>query len=436
MPAATALIVSAVPPTPPDTGKRVVLNGLLRYLVDRLGPANVHYGMVGVKGATPPAIPAVVHHLDRPRPGAQLSSLARCLVDRSYTVQEAMLGSRTLNRQVRALVQRVNPTIEVYDTLRLGQHAPRDLRSPLRVLYVDDLFSVRYERMLEVVSRDGVGMDPLGGFADNIPARLHAVARHPAVYLPLLRFERNRIRRREAEIVHGFDTSLLVNADEVSTLRQRSGLPTIEPLTPLLPAAPAPVRAPVDPPEFVFLGNLNLPHNDDAVSTFVRAAMPALESRLPGVRLRIVGRHASEELQRLAAAHPASVSLEGFVDDLDEVLARASAVLAPLRFGSGVKIKVLDALARGIPVVGTTTAAEGIPAAPGGADGFVVEDDISRWPELLAALAQTDRGARLSDAALRFFARTYSSAVVTAQYDAIFGLSPVLSPNGAVAAGG
>ena len=419
----TALVISATVPDPPDTGKRVVLRGLLRYLIDRLGPANVHYALVGADSAPPIPFPVTVHHLDRPGAGSQLAALTRCLTDRSYTIQEAMLGSRGLARQVAALVEELDPRIEVYDTLRMGQHAPRARRSRRRVLYVDDLFSVRYARMIDVAERESVDMDPLGGFVDNVPARLRSLARRPGVYLPLLRVEGRRLERREATIVRDFDVSLLVNADEVGLLRSRSGVEAVESFTPLLPRVASVARAQADPPEIVFLGSLGLPHNDDAICSFLRTTMAPVVRRCPGIRLRVIGRNASTALQALAAQCADSVVLEGFVEDLDAVLARSSAVIAPLRFGSGVKIKMLEALARGVPLLATERAAEGIPVRPDGVDGCLVEDDMAAWPELVAELVDPARNAQVSAAAVDFFDRTYSTDVVTAQYDKIFELA-------------
>ncbi len=420
----TALIVSATAPVPLDNGKRVVLHGMLDYFVDRLGPDNVHYALLGEAGSQRPPFPGAAHRLDKPGSVRQLTTLARRFVtNRSCTVQEAMLGSRVLSEQIRALVAWLRPTVEIYDTLRLGQHAPAEPRARRRVLYLDDLFSERYERMLAVAALGDFAIDPLGQFVEFVPVLLRPFVRRPAVYRPILRMERDRIRRREAEVVPSFDASLLVNAEEVKLLRERSGLPNVELITPLLRAVATPVHRPASPPELVFLGRLNIPHNDDAVCAFVRTAMRELERRCPGVRLRIIGKGASETLLALAAEHPHSVVLEGFVDDLDAVFSRATVVIAPLRFGSGVKIKVLEALARGVPVLATTVAAEGIPVATEGTDGCVIEDDLARWPALLAGLANGRCGADLSAGALAFFARTYARDVVTAQYDAIFGLS-------------
>ncbi|MGH3941830.1 MAG: glycosyltransferase family 4 protein, partial [Pseudonocardiaceae bacterium] len=419
----TVLIVSATAPVPVDNGKRVVLHGLLDYFVHRLGPDNVHYALLGQAGSQRPPFPGIAHRLDKPGSLSQLITLARRFpTNRSYTIQEAMLGSRALSEQIRALVAWLRPTVEVYDTLRLGQHAPAAPRASRRVLYLDDLFSVRYERMLTVAAQNDFTMDPLGQFADFVPAGLRSLLRRPAVYRPILRLERDRIRRREVQIVRSFDASLLVNAEEVELLRERSGVSTVRPITPLLRPVTTPVRRPVSPPELVFLGRLNIPHNDDAVCAFLRTAMGELEQRCPGVRLRIIGKGASDTLLTLAARYPSSVTIEGFVDDLDTVFSRATVVLAPLRFGSGVKIKMLEALARGVPVLATTTAAEGIPVAADRGDGCLIEDDLARWPVLLAELVDAGSAADLSAGALAFFARTYGRDVVIAQYDALFGL--------------
>ncbi|MCW0212464.1 MAG: glycosyltransferase family 4 protein [Pseudonocardia sp.] len=421
----SALVISATSPVPVDTGKRAVLSGMLRYLVARLGEGNVHYLLVGADPESMRGVEGVVvHPVPRPSTPEQLRSVLRCVADRSYTLQEAMLGSPRLRSRISQVIDEVRPTLEVYDTLRLGQHAPAARGPGGRVLYVDDLFSVRYERMLAVAARGGFDMDPLGGFVDNIPRRLRPLARRPAVYLPLLRAERDRIRRREVEIVRHFDVSLLVNADEVDLLRERSGVSGVHTMTPLMPSVVAPPRAPATPPEFVFLGNLHLPHNDDAICHFVRTAVPHLRRRCPGAVVRVVGRNAGPALHALAAEHGDAVTLEGFVPDLDAVFSRATAVLAPLRFGSGVKIKMLEALARGVPLVATSVAAEGIPVDPHGADGCLVVDDIARWPEVLADLASGDRAAALTAGALAFWSRVYAEPVVVSQYDSLFGLSP------------
>lgn len=421
----TALIVSATSPVPVDNGKRVVLYGLLQYLVERLGADNVHYALVDSPDGTRPEFPGVPHRLDRPGTAGQLTTLARRFpFDRAYTVQEAMLGGTALRTQVQQLVERLRPDIELYDTLRLGQHAPAAPRGRCRILYLDDLFSVRYDRMLAVdAERRDLDINPLGEFAANVPAVMRALIRHRAVYRPVLRMERDRIRRAEARVVHRFDTSLLVNGDEVASLRRLSGSDAVQVVHGMLPPVDPPVRAPADPPELVFLGRLNIPHNDDAICAFLRSSWAEIARRHPAATLRIIGRDPSAALLALVERFAPRVVLEGFVPDLDAVFARATASLAPLRFGSGVKIKMLDALARGVPVIATSVSVEGIPVEPDGSDGCAVSDDPAAWADLVDELVDPAVNAQRSKGALAFFERTYSPDVVAAQYDALFGLS-------------
>ncbi|SDH06434.1 glycosyltransferase family 4 protein [Pseudonocardia oroxyli] len=424
----TALVVSAVSPVPADSGKRMVLNGIVRHLSERLGPDRVHYALLAPRGVQAPDIPAVTHRLDRPGAVTQLATLGgRLLTDRTYTAQESMFGSRELRDQIHALVSWLQPTIEVYDTVRMGQHAPASPRARTRVLYLDDLFSERYDRMLRFADTHEVGFDPLGEFAANVPAPLRALVRRPAVYRPVLRMERDRIRQREIATVRDFDRCLLINQHEVDLLRERTGSTAVERIDGLLPEIPAAERAPVDPPEFVFLGRLNLPHNDDAVCAFLREVMPELQRRIPGAVLRVIGGGATADLTALAEPFGDRVRIEGFVPDLAPVFARATATLAPLRFGSGIKIKMLETFARGVPVLATGPAVDGIPLAPDGSDGCLVEDDLGRWGELLVAAVEPERNAQLSKAAGEFYQRVYGRAAVTSRYDRIFGLDGLAS---------
>ncbi len=418
----SALILSAVSPVPVDSGKRLVLNGLLEYFLERLGPENVHYALVGAPGEARPSFRGAAYRLDPPGIGEKLITLGRMPFDHSYSAQEAMLGGRGLQQQIHALTAWLQPTIEVYDTLRIGQHAPPTPRPRRRALYLDDLFSLRYNKMLNLKRSDLAAIDPLGEFAVHIPGLLRPVIRKPVIYRHLLHMERDRMHRREAEVLDSFDINLLINSQEVDALRARSGSSLLQTITGLMPEIDQPTRRPVKPPEFVFLGRLNIPHNDDGIRAFLTIVMPTLVQRLPRVLVRIIGKSPSRELVALANQFNGNVRLEGFVDDLEPLFATATASLVPLRLGSGVKIKVLETLARGLPVLSTSHGVDGIPVSLDGSDGCKLEDDLSKWPDLLCAMADPVQNAQLSKGARTLFDRAYDRSAVMEQYDAIFGL--------------
>jgi GT2 family glycosyltransferase len=110
----------------------------------------------------------------------------------------------------------------------------------------------------------------------------------------------------------------------------------------------------------LFVGGFGHAPNVDAVKWLVAEVMPLLRERLPGAALTIVGSNAPPDV--LALASP-GVEVRGFVDDgtLDSLYARCRVAVVPLRYGAGVKGKVIEALHRGTPLVTTPVGAEGIP---------------------------------------------------------------------------
>ena len=82
---------------------------------------------------------------------------------------------------------------------------------------------------------------------------------------------------------------------------------------------------------------------------------------------------------------------------------------------------MLDALARGVPVLATSIAAEGLPARGASIGGLQIEDDLSAWPELISALTP-ERSRAVSGKARAYFLRSYGRDVVAARYDDMLGI--------------
>ncbi|HYM56990.1 MAG TPA: glycosyltransferase [Solirubrobacteraceae bacterium] len=111
----------------------------------------------------------------------------------------------------------------------------------------------------------------------------------------------------------------------------------------------------VEPPggeDVLFFGQFGYAPNAHGVLRFLKDGWPHLAAARPAARLRLVGRHLGGELARVAAASE-RVDAVGFVEDITTELARARVVIVPLWQGGGTRLKVLEALAAGRPVVGT-----------------------------------------------------------------------------------
>jgi hypothetical protein len=129
-----------------------------------------------------------------------------------------------------------------------------------------------------------------------------------------------------------------------------------------LALAPWTVESRAAPPGIVgrsgmmFLGGFGHPPNAEAVKAFASDVMPRLAAPLPGAMLRIVGSKPTPAVLALAGPR---VEVLGYVADLDEVFDRTRVFVAPLIAGAGLKGKVIEALARGVPMVLSPIAAEG-----------------------------------------------------------------------------
>jgi glycosyltransferase involved in cell wall biosynthesis len=109
----------------------------------------------------------------------------------------------------------------------------------------------------------------------------------------------------------------------------------------------------------VYVGFLGWEANVLGLTWFLDDIWPQLKAAHPDLALDIVGKHPDDRLQT-RAARDESIRLLGYVADLETVYPGARVCIAPLTFGSGMKVKVLNAMARGIPVATTRIGAESI----------------------------------------------------------------------------
>jgi len=116
-------------------------------------------------------------------------------------------------------------------------------------------------------------------------------------------------------------------------------------------------------PTVLFVGALGYPPNEDAVLWFARDVLPFLRRRVPNVRLVIAG---ASPRQRVLDLRQDGVIVQADPPDLAPIYAEATVVIAPLRGGSGTKLKILEAWQYGRPVVATPHAARGLSVRNGG----------------------------------------------------------------------
>ena len=162
---------------------------------------------------------------------------------------------------------------------------------------------------------------------------------------------------------------------------------------------PGEVQAPTDPypvPHFVFPGSFLYPPHQDAAEWFTLYVLPPLRELLPACRVVFAG-ECPDWMRSFGDLH--GIEVTGHLDDVGAVLDGRCVVIAPIRAGSGTVVEVIDAWARGIPVVATSRGVEGL--EPHDGDDVLVADDpaefaarcsmAARYPALRARLAAHGR---------------------------------------------
>jgi glycosyltransferase involved in cell wall biosynthesis len=136
-----------------------------------------------------------------------------------------------------------------------------------------------------------------------------------------------------------------------------------------------------DPPTILFIGGFAHPPNVDAALWLGKTVFPRVLERVPEARLDIVGHKPGDEIRALAGD---AVSVYASVPDVSPYLDRAAVVVAPIRLGGSMRMKVLEALAAGKALVATPRAAEGVEAVPD--EHFVLARDEDELVEAIARL--------------------------------------------------
>ena len=185
--------------------------------------------------------------------------------------------------------------------------------------------------------------------------------------------EARRLAKWEGEAVRRVAATLPLSEEDAARLRQLAGEGRVRVVrAPFPELAPGPSVLPGDPPVVLLTSRGWLP-NEDSVRWFLGEVWPAVRAAVPGAVLHVFGGEPSEG----TVHHPPPA-------DSAEAFAPGSILAVPLRIGSGVRMKVLEAWGRGVPVVGTSAAVSGLEVEDG--REALVADDPAAFARAVARL--------------------------------------------------
>ena len=238
-------------------------------------------------------------------------------------------------------VKQLNPDIILFDRFMMeeqfGWRVAEQCPDALRILDTEDLHCLRKGRQL--------------AFKDNKP--------FDESYLF------NDIAKREIASIYRCDFSLMISEVEIEILKTQFKVP--DNLLLYLPflleeiseSSTNNLLAFDERQHFITIGNFLHEPNYNSILYLKESIWPLIKKQLPKAELHIYGAYASQKVNQLQNNKDGFL-IKGFANDVNEVMQNAKICLAPLRFGAGLKGKLIDAMQNGTPCVMTTIAAEGM----------------------------------------------------------------------------
>jgi glycosyltransferase involved in cell wall biosynthesis len=238
--------------------------------------------------------------------------------------------------------------------------------------------------------------------------RLYQIERQPLKRW-FIRHQLGKYERYERVVLQGASRVVAVSRDDAALMKERFGVSDAAVVDNGVDvnyfASSATARRP-DPKQILFLGSLDWRPNLDGIDALLARVMPQVLAAEPDAHLSIVGRDPPPALIR-RLRRERNVELHADVPDVRPYLARSAVMAVPLRIGGGSRLKILEAIASGVPVVSTRIGCEGLIFEPG-RDLSVVEGE----DQMAAALVETIRNpARAAEMVKR------GRTVIDAHYD-------------------
>lgn len=371
-----ALFLSSWNPYPPDVGARARALSLLKAIADG-GRNRVD----------------LVAFAESPEEAEGASAHLETLAIRSAFVAHAIESASASTRLARRLVAAIKA---VPYNAQVCRH-PKAARA-----IGDRLRQERYDAILAETSWMGQYVEPqtpglkvlswqnvdFEGFRRRARGE-----RNPLLKLVHL-YNHRMARRFELHLLQRFDVLLTVTeADRRLLLESGPVRPAIHVLPLSVDADAFAFQVPRDDAgaDLLFVGSMFYQPNVEALTYFHREVYGAVRQRFPHARLTVVGKRPRPAVLRLAGRDP-SVRVTGTVPDLAPYYREAAVFVAPIRYGGGMKTKVLEAMAFGVPVVASPSAMEGIEARDG--EHALVRDSAGGFAEAINALLSDPAGRR------------------------------------------
>lgn len=377
------LLLAQIVPFPPDSGPKVKTYGTVRALAEIHDVTVVAFSRTAADEARAQELAAQCDcrvrtvSLRRGRHHDLLAAGYALTTGQSFIL--ARDRRRAMHRMVRILLEQEPFDVIHVDQLNMAQFVPKR--------FTGQVIFDAHNAVWMITDR----------MAQHEPHALKALA---------LRMEAGRIRRAEGHICRRADIVLTTTMQDRAALLMASETPFVGEVIPIGVDVPAEAPNQGKAPLLLHIGTMFYPPNADAVRWFITEVFDRVRAAVPDARFVVVGARPPADI--VAFDNPSrGISVPGYVEDIGPLLREAAATVVPTRAGSGMRVKILEAMAQGVPVITTTVGAEGINVTPD--RHLLIADDAEGFADATIRM--------LTDEDLRDSLRSEARTRVAQQYD-------------------
>jgi polysaccharide biosynthesis protein PslH len=416
------LFLSQLLPYPPDAGPKVRSYNVLKALA-------ASHKITLLAFNRPEDGPEAISHLEQFCESVHTVPIQRGRFQNGTALAKSILTNRSFIIQRDYLPEMARKVRELTEKI------------PFSIVHADQLWMAQYALMVkEIAPGTRLVLDEHNA-CFKIFQRLAVRELNP---LKKLIFERERhfLQRYEAITCSQFDQVVTVTHEDQEILKKlvdrHNPSPSARQTKPAFHTIPISVDTlstervypQPDPKNILHLGTMFWLPNVEGVLWFARSIWPRVLARIPDATFTIVGKNPPAEIRELENNHSNGtnngiegrqpVAVTGYVPDPKPYLEKAGVFIVPLLSGSGMRVKILDAWNRGLPVVSTSIGAEGINYRNG--ENILIADGEENFAEaVIRVLCEPELAGRLRENGRKWVENHYDWRRVYAKWDQIYG---------------
>lgn len=289
--------------------------------------------------------------------------------------------------KIRNFLYSNTPDVLMIDKVRLAEYIKSlDREKYTTVLDFEDLMSKRYKRQIEELKYNKGNI--AGVYAGKLPKFINKIIDNDILKRIILNFESNLMKKYELEISNYFDYSIFVSKIEANEFKRTKTRSKVLSITMGINSYFLKYKnSSVKKDNYIsYIGNYNSTANQDSIKVICEDIMPLILEKNPHVVLKAVGPCPDEIKNKYSSKH---IYFTGEVDNIVTELGETNVFLGYIKYGTGIKTKILEASAIGLPVVTNSVGIEGINLKDG--EEIIVRDNLQDIADMVLKLLKDEK---------------------------------------------